>query len=293
MNMLKIRKITLIALIPVLLCIYILQIAAGNRTTVSYMTIQDEPDELSIQMADGTEVKLAKENDSWVIGNQKYPADASKVTSLVSSLTSVKVLETVSSSTSDLERYGLDDSTAMVVKLSREGKTLRTFKIGKASATAKQTYITADDGKDILLASGTFSSDFAVTADDLRNKSVYSLDSASITSVRFYTPDSGESSLTKDQETGTWPNDDSSMISSWISGLSSLTVQSWAPDDTELPQEEAGRVSLVTADRTVTVKVYATEDDSKYLASCSETPYAFYLSSYTGGRFIKTAQDFQ
>ena len=43
MNTLKVRKIVLLALIPVLLCIYILQVVSGNRNTVKYLTLKKKP----------------------------------------------------------------------------------------------------------------------------------------------------------------------------------------------------------------------------------------------------------
>lgn len=292
MNTLKVRKIVLLALIPVLLCIYILQVVSGNRNTVKYLTLEEEADTVLITKGDGTEIKVFKEGDAWFAGDKKYPVDESTAKTLVSEISSLKLLETVSSSAADKARYGLDDAAAVTAALYKDGKLLRTVGVGKASPTAQQTYITVDGGKDIYLSSGAITSDFAKSIDDIRSKIVYSLDVAKVTAATATTPGDGAVSVFRNSDDNSWLGGDSSKVSSWISNITSLNAQSWASENTVLPPEAAGSVTLTAEGRTITVNVYTTDDESKYICTCYETPYPFYLSSYSAEKYIKTAADF-
>ena len=292
MNMLKVRKIVLLVLIPVLLCIYILQVVTQNRNTVKYLTLSEEADTVLIKKGDGTEIKVYKDGESWFVGEKKYPVDESTATQLIADISSLKILETVSSSASDRERYGLDEAAAVTATLYKDGKVLRTVGVGKASPTAQQTYITVDGGKDIYLSSGAITSNFAKSVDDIRSKKVYSLDVVKVTAAKAETPENGEVSVFRNADDNSWLGGDSSKVSSWISNISSLNVQSWADENTSIPSEVAGSVTLTAEGRAITVRVYATEDESKYLCTCSETPYPFYLSSYSAEKYIKSAADF-
>ncbi|MCR4940488.1 MAG: DUF4340 domain-containing protein [Treponemataceae bacterium] len=292
MNMIKVRKIILLALIPVLLFIFILQTATGNRTTVRYLTLTEEADSLTITKGDGKEIKVFKEGENWFTGDKKYPVDESTANNLVNDVASLKILETVSSSQSDKARYGLDETAAVTVCLYKEDKLLRTVQVGKTSPTTQQTYITLDGGKDIYLSSGAITSDFAKTEDDIRSKNVYTIDTTKVTAATAETPGNQPVSLFRNTEDNSWLGGDSSKVSTWISNISTLKAQSWAPESTVLPEEEAGSVKLSVDGKTIDIHVFKTEDESKYLATCSESPYTFYLSSYSAINFIKTATDF-
>ena len=292
MNKLKVRKIVLLALIPVLLCIYILQVVTQNRNTVKYLTLSEEADTVLIKKGDGTEIKVFKEADAWFVSDKKYPVDESTATQLIADISSLKILETVSSSASDRERYGLDESAAVTASLYKDGKLLRTVEVGKASPTAQQTYITVDGSKDILLSSGAITSNFAQGVNDIRSKKVYSVDVMKVTAAEASTPADGVFSVFRNAEDNTWLGGDSSKVSSWISNISSLNVQSWADDNTPIPQTEAGSVKLTAEGRIIEIHVYETDDESKYLCTSSETPYPFYLSSYSAEKYIKSAVDF-
>ena len=291
MNMLKVRKIVLLALIPVLLCIYILQIITGNRNTVKYLTLTDEADAVLIAKSDGTQIKVFKEGDAWFVGDKKYPVDESTATSLIADISSLKILETVSSSASDKARYGLDDD-AVTASLYKDGKLLRTVAVGKTSSTAQQTYIIVDGGKDIVLSSGAITSDFAKSIDDIRSKNIYSLDIAKVTAATATTPSDGTVSVFRNSADSNWLGGDSNKVSTWISNIVTLSAQSWANENIEIPAEAAGSVTLTADGKFIDVKVYATDDESKYICTCSETPYPFYLSSYSAEKYIKTAADF-
>jgi len=291
MNMLKVRKIVLLALIPVLLCIYILQIITGNRNTVKYLTLTDEADAVLIAKSDGTQIKVFKEGDAWFVGDKKYPVDESTATSLIADISSLKILETVSSSASDKARYGLDDD-AVTASLYKDGKLLRTVMVGKTSSTAQQTYIIVDGGKDIVLSSGAITSDFAKSIDDIRSKNIYSLDIAKVTAATATTPSDGTVSVFRNSADSNWLGGDSNKVSTWISNIVTLSAQSWANENIEIPAEAAGSVTLSADGKFIDVKVYATDDESKYICTCSETPYPFYLSSYSAEKYIKTAADF-
>ncbi|MCR5764028.1 MAG: DUF4340 domain-containing protein [Treponema sp.] len=311
------RKIVLLAVLAVLVCIYIVQLALTGKNKVKIVSIKEEPDSFVIKKGTGEEIRLYMDGDNWFVGDSKYPADESSVREMCSAVQSVKLLGVVSGSLSgEEERYGFDSSSKTVVEAFKGDKKIQTVIVGKNTSTDRQCYIQLERDDSVYLAAKALHSIFAVDVNALRSKDVYSVDSSEITSVTVSRQDKGhvnsvsfvksvdsaaeEGLVAKESwncipaETADYENPsqlDSDKVSSWVRSLSSLEASEWMADDFSIPKEEASfDIVINLKDKSIELRGYE-KDEETYL-SCSEVPYCFKVTSYVGARFSKKPSDF-
>lgn len=166
------RKIALLSACIILLCIYIIQIVTANRPALKPLTLSGEPDFIEIIRPDD-KITLTKNEDTWNFTTDsgygtEMVAEEFRVTAMINQLKNIRLLDTVSKKATETElaRYGLDETHAIKVIASENGKVQRTLVIGKTSATGSQTYIMAADA--VFLASGVLSSPFSVEKENLK-----------------------------------------------------------------------------------------------------------------------------
>lgn len=296
----KTRKIVLLIACAALLLICILQSVLKNTGKTKTFDLKETPDEIVITTP-AENFKIVRENDAWVVGEKKYPANENSVQDIVDSLSSIRVLESVTSASSEtvISQYGLNEGKVVTVEAKKDGKTLRTVKVGKDSTAGSQSYITVDGGKEIYLATGNLGGTMNTKVETLRSRVVYSLPKDSIQSVSLSSADGTEFTLSR---TGTaedfawYINQPDVSVSadkakSWFDGLTTASTPQWH-DDFVLKGKKLSSATIKTEDKTITLDLYETEDEqSVYFGKCSETPYQFELASYTAQKFQKTVQD--
>lgn len=317
------RKLFLLASCAVLLCIYIVQLAASAKTGTKVYTLDGKAEIDTIKLSAVTgEYDITKEGDGWVVSAAKFPAAQSAVDSMISALKSVRVLEKVAvASDSNNTRYELGDDKSIKVTASGGGEVLRTLVIGKAASTSSQTYAAIDGGRDVCLVGGNLRSTFNKTVADLRSKIIYKLDSDKLNKVSV-TYEGQTLTYEKAADSPEWkcadgtPEGDSDKVSNWASSLYSLTAAEWIDDDAELPASPIATARVESDGDFATVNVYRVdppkedasendgEDDAessgdtggkaepKYYCTSSATPYKAEISSYAAQKFMKTADDF-
>ena len=298
------RKIILLFCAVFLLAVYIFQIATGNKNTVKELTLSEDITSIVLSSKESGDITLTSENGSWLVG--KYKANESKVNQILEQIKKVKLLDTVSSSASDLSRYGLDEENIITVKAFAGENLLRTLEIGKASVTGGQTYIRLDSSKAVLLASGSLAALFSSTREQLRDNDIYSLTSTDIKSIATFDENgekifeiekgqAGEDGVAEWQLLGeSEKNLDSAKVASWVSALSNLMASEWSDENDKNDKKTLSlkrRVEIKTQDKNITVSVGEKGEDNKYSAECSETPYRFKISSYAGDSFTKELAD--
>lgn len=314
------RKIVLLASCAVLLCIYIVQLAAGSRSQTRTYTLdgKDEIDAVKLATAEG-EYSINKEGDGWVVSDAKYPAAEAAVDGMLAAVKAITVLDKVGKTgeASDA-RYEVGSDKAITVTASSGGKVLRTIAIGKTSSTSSQTYIVIDGGHDVCLASGDLRGTFDKTVDSIRSKLIYKLDQDKLRNVSV-TYNGGTLSYEKAADSPEWkstggtPAGDSSKVSSWASSLYSVSAAAWLDDDAVLPDEPVATARIESEDDFADIKIYkaeavkgaageasagdydedsAAQAEAKYYCTASSTPYKAELSSYAAERYLKKASDF-
>lgn len=297
----KTRKIILLTACAALLCVCVAQMILTGRSPVRTVTLQETPDSIRIQTGD-SEVLLAADGGQWYTGERRYPANQSDADSMLSNLSEIKILDAVGKAGGGAaeERYELQDGKALVITAQKDGRTLRTVRLGKTSSTGAQSYITLDGGKDIYLVSGNLHSVFGKSEDALRSKKVYGIEAGDILSV--LAGSGGRTwGLEKTDDSGEWkPTGDASALAldsekadAWVSRLANLSVSEWLDDGESDGAHEAASVTIRTKDRIITVDVSTVPDgeDVRYICGCSETPYRFEISSYTAEKYMQAPED--
>ncbi|MCR5289987.1 MAG: DUF4340 domain-containing protein [Treponema sp.] len=295
------RKSVLLCAIGILLCIYIVQLIQANKSTIKNMTLKAEPDTFTITTADST-VIVTKKDGNWFVGDKQYLANTTSAQSIANNITDITVLDVVSSSDNEatLERYGLTNN-ALTVTAAKDGKTVRTITIGKASSTTSQTYIKVDDSKNIYLVSGSYNNIYNKTVNELRSRDLYSVEADTITAVSVASANGTAWSIAKNQDTwsvtsgSTGADPDNEKLSTFVSSVRTMNVQSWADESETLPTVPSSTITVTTNEKTITVTVYPVEqgEETKYLATSSESPYLFYLSKYYADKAMTSLEQIQ
>ena len=303
-NKLQTRKIVLLSCIGVLLLICIFQAILSGRNPVKTLKLDDGFDLITINKG-GETIELSLDGADWYVGKDDFKANSTDISSITSNLKEIKVLDTIGRLASEEfnERYDLNDEKAIVVKASKGGKEVRSVKIGKASSTGSQTYITVGSSKDILLVSGNLNSIFGKSEDALKSKTVYSITGSNVNGVTVATSTESWGANRSTDENGSvvWnftgsasgSESDSSKVNTWVGQLASLNASSWVSASKTLPSKKEVSVEIESSEGKITVDVYSEKDGdkTKYYGVSNKTSHKFELSESTAKRFIKNFRD--
>jgi len=162
------RKFILLGGIVLLALIYVLQLIAGNKSSVKDFIIDKAYDTIEISSADNGSVNLKRYGDFWKVNDEE--ADKDKANVISEAVRSIKTLSVVSKSDSEdsLERYGFTDAQKITVKVSDNGKEYLSLEIGKDAANGQQNYIRVNGKSEIYLATGALRQRVSVKAEDLK-----------------------------------------------------------------------------------------------------------------------------
>ncbi len=299
----KTRKIVLLALDVILFVILICQIifSAGEKTKNLLLT--KEPTEITISTP-SEKFSLVKENDSWFVGEKKYPANENYVESVLRTVRSIKLLDKVGVLNSEAEsiRYELSDDKKIEVTVKSDSEILRTLTIGKDASNGVQNYVLVDGSKDIYLATGNLRSQFDRNTNYFRSKIVLDLEPNEISSVELTDSNKNVWSISRmgSGDDVVWNSSlkeieiDSEKAIDWFENLASITTPKWF-DDTQAG-EKIISAKIIAGFKTITIDIFELPlvegETQEYWAKCSETPYPFEMASYTVQKFQKTIKDF-
>ena len=305
----KTRKIVLIAADVILLIVGIVQIILNSRSTVKNFSFSETPDQIVIEKSDGN-LTLVNEDGKWLINSDKYEANESNVDSMIDYAKSIKALDRVASlsNAASLSKYEFDPANSIKVTVSAGEKELRTFTLGKDASTGIQCYATVNGTNDIYLIDGDYRYIFDKTLDQLRSKTIYTVDAVDISSVAV-TPVGEETwtvSRTGDTENLVWNISgsnitlDSQKAADWLNSFNTLVTNQWHGKTDDIGGEPYVAVQIGTTKGTITVETYIVpadpevEDSSNlYYAKCNKSPYWFEIASYNMSKFQKTPEDLQ
>ena len=305
----KTRKIVLIAADIILLIVGIVQIIINTRSTVKNFSFSETPDQILIEKSDGN-VTLVNEDGTWVINNEKYEAVESNVDSMIEYAKDINALDRVASlsNAASVSKYEFDDANAIKVTVSAGEKVLRTFTLGKDATTGIQCYATVNGSNDIYLIDGDYRNIYDKTVDQLRSKTVYTVDSVDISSVSVtpYGEETWAVSRTGDTENLVWNISganitlDSQKAADWLNSFNTLTTNQWHGTSDDLDGEPYAAVQLGTTKGTITIETYIVPADpdvegstNLYYGKCNKSPYWFEIASYNFSKFQKKPEDLE
>ena len=305
----KTRKIVLIAADVLLLIVGVVQIILNSRSTVKSFTFTDTPDKILIEKDDGN-LSIVNEEGKWVINDEKFEAVESNIDSMISYAQNIKALDKVASLSSDasVTKYEFDEDNAIKVTFSAGDKVLRTFTLGKDATTGIQCYATVNGTNDIYLVDGDYRNIFDKTVDQVRSKTVYSVQSVDISSVSVTRP--GEEtwavSRTGEAENLVWNISganitlDANKAADWLNSFNALTTTKWHGKTDDIGGESYIAVQIGTTSGVIIVETYIVPADPEdqgssnlYYAKCNKSPYWFEIPSYNMSKFQKTPEDLQ
>jgi len=169
---LPVRKTVLLSAIVILALVYILQLSLGRPAGVREFVLETKPDTIEVSGGQAGFVRLVRDGDGWVINDERYPADRSAVSAMVSALETVRAPGRVSGNP---ESGDFGFASPLTITAFASGKKLRTLHAGKVSSNALQTYCQIDAANDVYLVSGNLSDTFDRSVDSMRDKTVYTL----------------------------------------------------------------------------------------------------------------------
>ena len=305
----KTRKIVLITADVILLIVGIVQIILNSRSTVKSFTFTESPDKILIEKSDGN-LTIVSEDGKWVINNEKFEAVESNIDSMIEYAQDIKALDKVASlsNAASIAKYEFDDANAVKVTMSAGDKVLRTFTLGKDASTGIQCYATVNGANDIYLVDGDYRNIFDRTVDQVRSKTVYSVQSVDISSVSVTR--AGEEtwavSRTGDAENLVWNVSgsnitlDANKAAEWLNSFNALTTTKWHGKTDDIGGEPYIAVQVGTTTGVITVETYIVPADPEnqgssnlYYAKCNKSPYWFEIPSYNMSKFQKTPEDLQ
>ncbi len=169
------RKIILLSLIVLFAIIYTVQLTQSGRSTVKELTLETDITGIRITHENGERLVFAKQvvpategsenQDIWVL-DDGLQVESFPLTRMMGQLNNIRILGNVAS-TSNADRYDLQEGKAVIVEALNGQEVIRTIAIGKASTTTSQTYAIIDNSNSIVLVSGDLHDIFAKTKDEL------------------------------------------------------------------------------------------------------------------------------
>jgi hypothetical protein len=192
MPMMKIKKEYMILLLIIVALSVYLFIRKEDRTLYELPVLPgiSKKDISKIEITKGkTSIVLNKKDDQWYIGSQQYPADNNKVNEILDASEKLTLTALVSES-KDYIRYDLTDEKKINVKAWQADTLKRNFDVGKTASSFRHTFVKLADDNRVFHASENFRNKFDQSVDNLREKTVFSVQVSDIDQIH----------ITKDQQ---------------------------------------------------------------------------------------------
>ncbi len=268
----------------------------------------------------GKSIILAGKEDNWKIMPQEYPANGTKVNSMLEVVENLTLTE-LAAEKKDFQRYDLDEKNKINVKVYKGDTLLRQFDIGKTSSTNSHTFVMLENDSRIFYARNSFQSDFSYEVGDLRDKVIMDFEQSEITGIEIQKsgktlqfvkkmetvePEEKESQdtnealetpeETRQEETwvlpdGTKGNKDN--INSILSAISHLRCDEYIEGKNIEDFKEPVYTVILKGSKDYTLEIFEKEDkeDGKYPSFSSENAYPFLLSTYSAESIMKKPEE--
>jgi hypothetical protein len=183
----KVKKEYLILLLIIVVLSAYLSLRKKDRTLYELPILPgvSKKDISKMEITKGkTSIVLNKKDDQWYIGSQQYPADKNKVNEMLDAGEKLTLTALVSES-KDYIRYDLTDEKKINVKAWQADTLKRNFDVGKAASSFRHTFVKLADDHRVFHARENFRNKFDQSVDNLREKTVLSVQVADIAQIHI------------------------------------------------------------------------------------------------------------
>jgi len=250
-----------------------------------------------IEIDSGSEsIILNKKDETWLISQQEYPADAKKAENILNVFKDLTITDLVSES-GNYVLYDLGDDRKISVKAYAGSELIREFDIGKKAPTNRHTFIRLEGNDRVYQAKGDFRKQFETTVADLRDKRVLTFVPGEITSLTISAAQK-DITLTKEQipaeetetqagneaKTSQWKDQSGTIIEDaaidkLLGTLSALDCEEYLEDKTKADLASPETTITLSGTGQYSLSLFAAEAEKKP-ASSSENEYVFVLPDY-------------
>lgn len=311
----KFEYVALIVIIAALI-IY-LAVRSSDKTHYELPSVEkvdsSEITRITLERADSTVVDLTRSKDGWKIVPQGFKAEKSGVDRLAEELSGFE-LTTLVSESGIYSRYGLEDDEKIGVRAYAGDELVREFTIGKASSTRRHTFVRVGDDPNVYEARNNLRSLFDKDTNALRDKTVFVYETTAVTEISLsegentvsfqkksvpppVNPAAGEDNqpVPPPDETEWLASDGrkakAESIKSLLRSLSNLKCDSFiAGKDKSDFTDPVFSIKLKETEP-ASIAIFEKNDDGKYPAVSSKSPYPFLLSEWRAKQLMKSPEE--
>lgn len=306
----KIKKEYAILFFIIAVLVFYIYSEKGQKTHYELPAVkeidEDKISRLNI-IKKGAEITLIKENDNWLIGPRKFPADASHVGKLLEEVVKLQLTALVSESR-NYSIYELDDDSGIEVMAYDGDEIVRRIKIGKPASSYRHTFVMLRDDHRVYHAEGNIRSEFDKTVSELRDKEVMSFsdeiyemtmkkDGEELKIIKESSPVSDNESQKKEEAHATespatgWSTGDgkpvkSEQVNEIINTLSDFECDEFIDDKKKDDFSAPIYTIILKGLKTHSISLFE-KKDNKYPAISSESEYPFLLSEWKANKIMK------
>lgn len=308
------KELAILCFVIVVLIFYISSHKSG-RTRYALPELKaihaDEISRMSIRKGD-SEIIVQKENEHWLVGPRKYPADKTRISAMIQNMGAMR-LSALASESENYALYELDDNKRIDVALYKGEEEIRRVGIGKPASSYRHTFVRISDDPRVYHAAGNFRNDFDTTISNLRDKKVMAISdditqvvlrkgTDSLTIQRADTPMSGEpskegqkSSADQNEAPPRWKTDQGEAVKTAeveqiINALSNFQCDGFIEDRTKDDFAAPEYSVTLTGAKAYTISFHD-KKDGQYTALSSENAYPFLVSEWKAKRIMKDFKD--
>lgn len=256
---------------------------------------------------------LEKKGGVWVIGPGAYAGDEDTIKKMLETIGQLKVTALVSES-KNYDRYDLHPDGRITVKAWAGDQLKREFLVGKAASTYRHTFVKLSDDDRVYHAQDNFRDRFDSEIDDLRDKTVMTLNKDAVVEIRLrasgetavvskQTPEAPDKTDSAEGKTAekteekaddapketapTWQKADGTVmdtakINSLLGALSDLRCSGYIYDKKKQDLADPLYTLVIKGAEEATLSIFAkrNEDDSEYPATSSQNDDPFLLTAW-------------
>ena len=274
---------------------------------------------ININGPDGT-ISLNRTDDSWTIGEQKYPADRAKVSQMLDAISDLSLTAMMSES-KDYIRYDLTDKHKISVKAWAGTTIERDFDVGKVGPSFRHTFVKLAGNANVYQARNNFRATFEQGVEDLRDKVVLSFAASDIQEIRLTrgteamtlarheTPLSKEAGEKEENDPAkeaapplkarmVWQTNDgrtaaSAKVDELLTAVSQLACEKYITDHVTADYKDPIYTLALEGQKTHRLSIFAkqNETDNSYPAVSSDSTYPFFLSEWKAKQLMPAFGD--